>query len=111
MLFLRRSLLSTKAFIEPEPLLSVIVPTTRPTVTYRTVPSGRLTFLTFAVIVTKPPHAVSFDWSPRPCPLGVLPPIAGPESDALDELGACWQRGSPAAGTGETTIRKSCVAV
>src|SRR5690349_10917740 len=97
-------------FIEPDPPRSVMVPTTRPTVTQSTVPSGRLTSLTFAVIVTNPPHAVSFDWSPRPWPLGVRPPIAGPDSEAFDELGACWQAGSPGAGTGLTSRRKSCVA-
>src|ERR1700759_4390698 len=43
-------------------------------------------------------------------PLGVLPPIAGPDI-APFSLGEPWQRGSPGAGTGEMPRLKACVAV
>src|SRR4051794_37793726 len=102
MLFLRRSLLRTKGLIVAAPLLIVSVPIGAPIVSHSTVPLGGLTFLTLTLIVTKPPQAVSLDWSPIAWPLGVLPAIAGPVRAALDELGACWQAGSPGAGTGIT---------
>src|SRR5437868_1962382 len=92
----------------------------RPTVplplrtTHSTLPSGRLTSLTCAVILVEPPHAVSWDWSPSPWPPGVTPPIDGPARRAVTELGACWQlcwAEVSGGGGGEMVSRKGCVAV
>src|SRR5450631_2513677 len=84
MAVLRRLATVTHGAIVPAPPDSVIRPIgSPPRVTHRTVPAGRLTFLTLARMVVKPPQAVSWDWSPIPCPLGVCPAIAAPVNAAV----------------------------
>src|SRR5436190_17291755 len=78
------------------------------------VPLGRLTPLIEALRIEYPPHVVTRDSSRTACPLGVLPPIAGPVIDALTLLG--WppifgQPAGPSGGGGVTLVLNCCMAV
>src|SRR5947209_8348252 len=79
-----------------------------------TVPLGRLTPLIDALRIEYPPHVVTRDSSRTACPLGVLPPIAGPVIDALTLLG--WppifgQPAGPSGGGGVMLVLNCWVAV
>src|SRR5919202_1350671 len=70
--------------IVPEPPRKVIVPTgLKSSVTQRTLPSGRLTSLTWADRRLKPPQPLNLVSSALACPLGTLPLNEGPLKASL----------------------------
>src|SRR5215213_9398714 len=97
--------------IVPEPARSVIVPTgLKSSVTQRTVPSGRLMFLTCADRRLKPPHALKRVSSATATPLGVLPPNAAPDSTSFS-VPPVWQPAGEGGGGSVTVSENVPVAV
>src|ERR671937_2373465 len=79
--------------IVPEPPRRLIVPTgLKSSVTQRTLPSGRLTSLTWTDRRLKPPQPLNFVSSAVAWPLGVLPLNAGPLKDS-SSVPPVWQPG------------------
>src|SRR5919198_1078280 len=92
--------------IVPEPPRKVIVPTgLKSSVTQRTLPSGRLTFLTCADRRLKPPQPLNCVSSAVAWPLGVRPPIGEPLSDSRT-VPPVWHPGGVGVGDGDRERRR-----
>src|SRR5919204_3115623 len=92
--------------IVPEPPRSVIVPTgPKSSVTQRTLPSGRLTSLTWTDRRLKPPQPLNFVSSAVAWPLGVLPLNAGPLKSSF-RVPPVWQPGGLGGG-GSMTVSEN----
>src|ERR671934_745965 len=97
--------------IVPEPPRSVIVPTgPKSSVTQRTVPSERLTSLTWTERRLKPPQPLNCVSSAVACPLGVRPLNAGPLRGSL-RTPPVWQPGGLGGGGSVTVSENLPVAV
>src|SRR5919205_2021855 len=92
--------------IVPEPPRKVIVPTGwKSRVTQRTLPSGRLTSLTWTERRLKPPQPLNFVSSAVAWPLGVLPLNAGPLKGSF-RVPPVWQPGGLGGG-GSVTVSEN----
>src|SRR3954447_11828947 len=97
--------------IVPEPSCRVIVPTgPKSSVTQSTVPSGRFTFFTCAVMTLKPPQPLNFDSSTVASPLGVWPPSAEPLRVSLS-VPPVWHPGGVGVGEPMTVSENVPLAV
>src|SRR5919198_1972602 len=97
--------------IVPEPPRKVIVPTGwKSRVTQRTLPSGRLTSLTWTERRVKPPQPLNFVSSALASPLGVLPLNDVPLKGSL-RTPPVWQPGGVGGGGSVTVSEKLPVAV